>query len=472
MAFAPVLNSYCVMLGCSNKVIAERCGISMSALSRYRSGKRTPRPESDAIDRLAEGIASLARERHVPAASSEKEVAKALNESLVRSRPLGPSFSIRVDSLMKLLGVRNSDVAVPMHLDPSYISRIRRGERSPNDKKHFAEIVAQVSALSCMEQGLLKELLVLIGAENELADWGELNVDSALGLAETIDRWLLGNQVVESDVIAVEELFAMMNEGLYRDVLNQPRKESPVLACPLEVAPTSRFYKGEDFIWRAEIDFLENASACGAKRLFLSSDMPALETNLTPDKIKLYQQLILGLVDNGCEITVIQDPSRPLRQTLAAMQMWMPLYMTGHVKPLYLEGGTSRVFCHVNNVCECCALAAEAIRGHEEQGRYYISSMPQDLDYYQAKIKVLLDKAHVLIEMYRNDDEEGMARFQREETMRRTHGRGSEIKAGVYEHLRIVSYRGDCVVLYIDDPLEFRFVIRHPKLRYVISHMR
>ena len=161
-----------------------------------------------------------------------------------------------------------------------------------------------------------------------------------------------------------------------------------------------------------------------------------------------------------------------MRQTLAAMQMWMPLYMTGHVKPLYLEGGTSRVFCHVNNVCECCALAAEAIRGHEEQGRYYISSMPQDLDYYQAKIKVLLDKAHVLIEMYRNDDEEGMARFQREETMRRTHGRGSEIKAGVYEHLRIVSYRGDCVVLYIDDPLEFRFVIRHPKLRYVISHMR
>ena len=97
-------------------------------------------------------------------------------------------------------------------------------------------------------------------------------------MAETIDRWLLGNQVVESDVIAVEELFAMMNEGLYRDVLNQPRKESPVLACPLEVAPTSRFYKGEDFIWRAEIDFLENASACGAKRLFLSSDMPALET--------------------------------------------------------------------------------------------------------------------------------------------------------------------------------------------------
>ena len=472
MAFAPVLNSYCIMLGCSNKLIAERCGISMSALSRYRSGKRTPRVDSDAINRLARGISQLARERRVSAASSEKDVKKALNESLVRSKPLGPSFSIRVDSLMKLLGVKNADVAVPMHLDPSYISRIRRGERSPNDKKHFAEVVAQVSALSCMEQGMLKELLILIGAENELAGFGELNVDSALGLAATIDRWLLGNQVVESDIVAVDELFSMLDQGRYNDIINMPRKTSPIVACPVQSGPTSRFYRGEDYIWRAEIDFLESASACGAKRLYLSSDMPAFETTLAPDKVTLYQQSILELIDSECEITVIQDPDRPLRQALAFLQMWIPLYMTGHVKPLYLEGGTSRVFCHVNNVCECCALASEAIRGHEESGRYYITSMPDDLDYYQSKMNVLLEKTHVLLEIYRNDDLEGMSQFRREEAIRQASGRGIEVKAGAYEHLRIMSYQGDCIVVYLDDPLEFRFVIRHPKLRYVISHMR
>ena len=471
MAFAPVLNSYCVLLDCSNKELAQRCGLSMSALSRYRNGKRVPRANSDVVDKLAQGISEIAAERGISVASSKIAVKEALTEGVIRSKPLGPSFSMRVDSVMKLLGIKNVDVAIPLHLDSSYISRIRRGERTPNDKRRFAEVVAQVAALSCMERGLLKELVLLMGAENELISLNELDIDSALGLAEYIGRWLLGNQIVEADVAAIEDLFEKFDTMRYPLMVEQSYHQENAPSRPVKCEPEARFYSGEGFIWRAERDFLQNAAACGAKNLYLSSDIPALETKLPENWYEKYRQYLFELINKGCHITVVHDASRTLKESIGIMKVWMPLYMTGCVTPLFLEGAYNRLFCHVNNVCECYALACEAIRGHEEYGRYYITSLPDDLEYYQKKMDLLLEKTSVLLEIYRNDDEEGMRKFEREEAQRQAIGRAREVRSGSYENLRIVSYRGDCVVLYLNDPKQFRFVIRHPKIRYVVSQM-
>ncbi|MBR0406037.1 MAG: hypothetical protein IJI68_12695 [Eggerthellaceae bacterium] len=430
-----------------------------------------PRASSDVIDKLAQGISEIATERGISVAASKVAVKEALAEGVIRSKPLGPSFSTRVDSVMKLLGIKNVDVAIPLHLDSSYISRIRRGERTPNDKRRFAEVVAQVAALSCMERGLLKELVLLMGAENELISLDELDIDSALGLAEYIGRWLLGNQIVEADVAAIEDLFEKFDTMRYPAMVEEfYHLESPP-SCPIEHEPEARFYMGEGFIWKAERDFLLGAAACGAKNLYLSSDIPALETELPDNWRERYRKALFDLINKGCHITIVHDAGRPLRESIGALKLWMPLYMTGHVTPLFLEGAYNRLFCHGNNVCECYALACEAIRGHEEYGRYYITSLPEDLEYYQKKMMLVLEKASVLLEIYRNDDEEGMRKFEREEAQRQAVGRAREVRPGSYENLRIVSYRGDCVVLYLNDPKQFRFVIRHPKIRYVVSQM-
>lgn len=471
MTFAPILNSYCVLLDCSNKEIAERCGVSMSALSRYRSGKRVPRSSSDVIDHLAEGISSLASERGISAASSKTVVKRALTEGLVRSKPLGPSFAMRVDSLMKLLGIKNIDVAIPLHLDSSYISRIRRGERTPNDKRRFAEVVAQVAALSCMERGLLKEVLALMDADETLFAMGPLDIDSALSLAEHIDRWLLGNQIVESDILALEEFFDQLNQQTYKDVISQAQASEPLLSYPVNTEPMARIYTGEDFIWTAEFDFLKHVAACGAQHLYMSSDMPALQTRLSPERSTLYQKALLQIISRGCHITIMHDPNRSLSDSIKVLQSWTPLYLTRQVTPLFMDGTTNRLFCHVNNICECCALVGEAIRGHEEDGRYYLSSRPDDLKHYQKKMNLLLESSYELYNIYFADDAEGMQKFEKEEAARQASGRGREVRPGLYENLRIVSYHGDCFVLYIGNPVECCFVVRHPKLRYIVAHM-
>ena len=472
MAFAPVLNSYCAMLDCSNKELAQRSGLSDSALSRYRSGKRTPRTRSDIMDRLAQAIVEMAAERGMGATVTKEAVKEALAEGVIHSKPLGPSFSMRLDSIMKLLRIKNVEVAIPLHLDSSYISRIRRGERTPNDKRRFAEVVAQVAALSCMERGLLKELLVLMGAENELVSLDELNVDSALGLAEYIGRWLLGNQILEADVAAVESLFRQFDSMARGEDTPQVPAPSDLVfeSSPMGEAEI-RFYQGKDFIWQAEVEFLQSIVKSGVKQLYLSSDMPGLEKGLSGEQAELYRQLLFELVNNGCHITIVHDASRPLRESAVAMRLWAPLYMTGSVTPLFLEGVSSPMFCHVNNVCEYRALSGEAIRGHEEDGRYFCTSLPEQLDYYHKKMMLILEKTSVLFEIYRSDDEEGMRKFERDEAQRQATGRTREVHQGVYQNLRILLHQGDCIVLFLDSPLNFRFVIRHPKLLYLVSQM-
>lgn len=217
--------------------------------------------------------------------------------------------------------------------------------------------------------------------------------------------------------------------------------------------------------------FLESAATCGAKHLYLSSDMPGFETEVGSEMMARYVQGLFDLLGRGCEITVIHSTDRPLRDSLAAMELWVPLYMTGKVTPLYLEGAGSRLFCHVNNVCECCTLASEAVRGHEEDGRYYLSSMPDDLEYYRKKMEHIVEKTSVLLEIYNEADPEGIEKFRRDEERRKARGEAREIRAGQYDNVRIFLYTGDCAVVRVDCEPRYYFVIRHPKLRYVFSQM-
>ena len=49
MTFSEQLNEYLSILNCSAKELSQISGLSNSVISRYRSGERVPRPESEKI---------------------------------------------------------------------------------------------------------------------------------------------------------------------------------------------------------------------------------------------------------------------------------------------------------------------------------------------------------------------------------------------------------------------------------------
>ena len=471
MAFSSVLNEYCDLLHCSNTVIAQRCGMSMSSLSRYRHGKRTPSDDSTVIRQLARGISELAREQGVVEASSQDEIDRALRASLSVAQPLGLGFSARLDSLMKLLGMRNSDIALPLHLDSSYISRIRRAERTPNNRERIARAAAITAAKICMENDVLDKVLGLIGKQEGLDDLQHLDLDQAGVLSHAIHAWLTGAHVMDSDISAVVDLLVKVDQGYFLDLFNRIEQASPYEGDVCLLEPDKVFYRGSDFMWKAELAFFDRAIKCGARHAMLSSDMPAMGLEIPGNAAEQYQESLADLVANGCDITVIHSLDRPLNEAVKSMEMWIPMYMTNRVTPLYLSGMESRLFCHSNSVCECCVVSGEAVRGHEAEGQYYMSTYPEDIEYYRRKMQFIKERSSSMLEVYRWDSPERMAKFERDEAERRARDDWRNVLKSRLHNSNVIWYPNDCLVFSLLKPVQINFVIRHPKFRYAVSHL-
>lgn len=63
MQFHETLNEYLRRLNVTALKLSEASGLSPTVISRYRSAERTPAPDSEALTRLAKGIASLAEQK-------------------------------------------------------------------------------------------------------------------------------------------------------------------------------------------------------------------------------------------------------------------------------------------------------------------------------------------------------------------------------------------------------------------------
>ena len=182
MSFVSTLNEYCLLLDCSSKDLAERSGISPSTLSRYRSGRRTPAYDGQSVRKLAHGIVTMANERGTEGIGTEEEVTSALLAGLTHT---STSFSRRLDALMRTLQVSNVEMAKRVAVDPSYLSRIRNGRRSPADPQGLAQRCAEFIVSNRQDRDLLREALGMAGSGEDV------HVRSKEELQELIVRWLL-----------------------------------------------------------------------------------------------------------------------------------------------------------------------------------------------------------------------------------------------------------------------------------------
>lgn len=181
MSFVSTLNEYCVLLDCSSKDLAERSGISPSTLSRYRSGRRTPSYDGDSVHKLASGIVAIAQERNVQQVGTEDEVVADLLAGLNHS---SNDFSRRLDALMRTLQISNVEMARQVSVDPSYLSRIRNGRRSPADPQGLAQRCAEYIVSHRQDRELLRNILEVTGGD-------ENHILSEAQLQDLIARWLL-----------------------------------------------------------------------------------------------------------------------------------------------------------------------------------------------------------------------------------------------------------------------------------------
>ena len=470
MPFASALNAYCTALGCTGKEIAERCGISPSALTRYRKGDRTPEVSSDTIECLAAGIAELALENNTGPFISKDIIKSVLEGSLVGAHSLGMNFCERLDALMTTLSIRNIEIARELSVSPSYISRIRNGQRMPADRSHFTEVCARFTVEHAMRYNLVQNLIILIDSTGEIVDPDNDPIDES-GLVEIVAQWLIGNNVTESDLAAADRLFSKLNKFYFEDAIAEIDQAETTEPSAEPVEQFSRFFYTKDEMREAELLFFDIAARQNVREVFLSSDMPLLDMSLDQEFVSEYRKSVARLIKMGCKITLLHSVERPLVESIISKEMWIPLFLRGNITSLCLTGKSNRLFFHVNNVCDACAMEAEAVMGHQKDGRYHLSTLPEDINYLQKKMRYILEHATRPIEIYQESRPGHARRFKKREKELKAEYKGREVCAGKYENLRITSYYGSSVVVSIACDKPIHLIMHDPKFCYAISRM-
>ena len=190
-SFAKTLNAYCIKTGSTSKVIAEKCDVSASALSRYRHGGRMPKISGKAISSLSCGLAELIAEQGLDDAPTEAEIFEQLSASISHPGEIARLFCERLDLLMDVLAVRNAELARGVGVDPSYLSRIRSGQRAPIKSEKLAKSCAKFFAKRAIMLGACEKVCSIIGAPEVYTDTRRLS--------RAIFKWLKGTDVAEAD---------------------------------------------------------------------------------------------------------------------------------------------------------------------------------------------------------------------------------------------------------------------------------
>lgn len=468
MSFSSVLNSYCDALGCTNTVIARHCGIAVSSLSRYRSGDRVP-TSSETIERIASGISALSLQQGHGSSLTHEEVYLALEAARKGLRVSGETFGDRVNRVMEALGLKNADVARVTGMDPSFLSRVRSGKRSPNNREGLADVIARIATRQLLSEGGVDQLVALIpsAAKTLESDWR--SYDSEALLTDDIAQWLLGDAVTGSDVGDLEHLFSWFDSFDFASYCKRMREFADM--PEVDLTPRARFYYGIEDMQAAELEFLNIAAYSCVTNVYLTSDMPMLGGVADDDFLEQLIHRTELIVQRGGFVNVIHNVDRPLTELITIMSDWVPLYMTGRVMPLDIKGVSNRLFNHVNYSCETCALSAEYVAGHMDAGRHYLSLLPEDVEYYAKKMKYIAEKAERVVSIFSESRPGDFERFEAEERERRASRSYREVCAGKFENVRIMVLPGDCaVVSYTAEP-RTHFVVKHPKVRYAISLM-
>lgn len=387
MEFKTQLNHYLDILGCSGQALSEASGLSPSVISRYRSGSRTPAANSDALEKLVQGLVALSQSNSTPL--DIVGIRAALSTSCISQGASGPALAGRLDRLITDLAINTNDLARAMSYDPSYISLIRRGKRVPRDLPAFSQAVARYVTLHHQDPPSLTNLALTL----EQQDYPGLEE----GAREAALTHWLSQQEILSQTDAAEFLHTIDNFDLEATLTAMHFDTMKVPSVPF-LLPTAKTYPGLAGMRQGEVDFLK-AVVLGKSKgdVIMGSDMPMDDLTEGSDLFKKYAFGIAMVLKKGNHIHFIHNVNRPLSEMLTGLSGWVPLYMTGQISPYYLPGPKQAIYGHLLYSAEGCAIAGECIAGYHDEGRYFLSKRKEDVDYYRRRSKRLLAKAKPLM---------------------------------------------------------------------------
>lgn len=401
MDFKKLLDDYMKQLDCTAKDLAENSGLSAATISRYRSGERIPEDGSENFDRLINGIVSIAENKKIPNITVQS-VSEAFSP-YVRNNVDIAHLQKNFHTLLTVVPINISDLARFLNYDPSYISRIRNGQRQPANPTEFARKISifVTKHFQTVEQKAVISSLINCPME-ELSNYTDFQ--------DRMTNWLLAESgaVKDSMTVFLEKLDEFnLNEYIHSIHFN----ELKIPSVPFQI-PISRTYWGIKEMMESELDFLKaTVLSKSTAPVIMYSDMPMKEMAKDPEFPKKWMFGMAMMLKKGLHLYQIHNLDRSFDEMMLGLESWIPMYMTGLISPYYLKNVQNNTFLHLLKVSGSAALSGEAITGCHENGKYYLTKSKREVAYYQRRADELLKNADSLMDIYRSDREAELNTF-------------------------------------------------------------
>ena len=407
MKFSEQLQLYMSELGVSSRELAREVGISESALSRYRSGERTPSSDEGKLRRMAEGLIATATVQDVP--YTAEEIFRTFFD-IVGSGLTVPYdiYLSNLHQLMEIMGIRSNELAKELSFDPSYISRIMSGKRRPAEVRSFNAQVVSLVCKKAEERDREDTLAVLLRLPLEELKNEERREEALLGWLGT-NTEKVATHPVRSFLREVDgfDLDEYVKSAHFDDM----RRPVP----PPVSLPKRKVYIGLKAMMEAQLDFLRLTSLNrSSEPVFLYSDFPLIEVTRDPEFPKRWMFGMLSMLRRGLKLRIIHDVHRPVSEMLLALGNYLPLYMSGQIEPHYLNRHQGELFSHMLWVSGGLALMGEAVAGYPTEGMYTLTNHMAELRYAKKRARRLLERSEPLMKIYRDEERVQMLKEQRE----------------------------------------------------------
>ena len=402
--FQDKLNDYMNMLNCSGKEFAQYSGISEATVSRYKSGTRTPRANSEDMKKLCRGICTAANRKGIDGISY-KALLTEFNVYAEEIRFDFDSMQKKFNLLCSVLSVNAADMSKSLKYDSSYISRIRNGKRKPANPQKFAFDAAQYFSQYSDSENDLKIIAEILNVK-------PVQLKTKSFYASELATWLTDSIPSDDAVNPTKKFLDTLNSFDLNEYIKSIRfDELKVPTLPFQL-PLSKAYYGIEEMKNGELDFLK-ATALSRSRhsVFMYSDMQMDDMAEDMDFSRKYMFGLAAMLKKGLHLNVVHNLNRPFNELMLGLECWIPLYMTGQISPYYLKEVHNRVFCRFLNVSGAAALSGECISGFHSKGRYYLTKNKEELAYYRERSACILKKTHPLMEIYREDKSAELSAF-------------------------------------------------------------
>ena len=396
MKFSEKLNDYIKQLSCTGKDICNLSGISAASFSRYRNGERVPelgtKPFEDLCCALAQ-ISAQKGELQITADSVKKAFVSCDDFVSTDKELLRKNFN----TLLSALNVNLTQLCQYTNYDASAVFRIRNGSRKPGDAERFASAVASFVTRTMQMPSEIAAVAELIGCDiDEIYD---LSVRYA-----KIKSWLLKQPVQKAEDNSVSKFLSKLDDFDLNEYIKVIKfDELKVPSVPFQI-PSSKTYFGIKEMMESELDFLKSTVLSKSSApVIMYSDMPMKEMAKDPEFPKKWMFGMAMMLKKGLHLHQIHNLDRSFDEMMLGLESWIPMYMTGQISPYYFKNAPNDVFLHFLKVSGIAALSGEAVAGYHADGKYYLTKVKREVEYYRKRAEEMLKNAYPLMEIYRSE---------------------------------------------------------------------